>query len=464
MKTSIVSNKDLSVRPLRLDCGPYVNDSFLMKKALRKSSLVLEQLQNVTLDALQGIFKAPRLSPKYVIDKKVGTPYLSSSEILEKNYLDVKAISVEQANLNNKFKVRHGMTLITSSGTIGRTNFASQEIDSWMGSPHFMRVMPDARKIPAGYLYAFLSSRYGNAQIKEGIYGSIIVAIEPEHIASILIPRVGTIEKTIDTLILDASRARQEANMLLKEAVFLYEKEHGLKELERLQSGYSYSISETSSLTIQRRFDARFHNKFHQEVVKELKESRSEIRLAEFSSRIFEPNRFKRIQADSGIKLYGTTAIFQNTPDHNCYISQSIKNVEQYIVSGNMLLVPRSGQLNGVIGNVEICTGALLGHAVSEDAIRIECDSEDKAAYAYVALSSEYSRRQLKSRAFGTSIPHLDVRNIGDVLILFNDNAKFKKVSDYGKKISELRNRAFDLEMKAISMVEELIEASVSGS
>lgn len=459
MKTSTVSSADLKVGDIRLDCGPYVNDSFAIKKLLKSADVKKDFLKDLTKGGSRGIFKAPRLSPKYVVDPDFGVKYLSSSEILEKDYLDVKSINVEQANENDKYKVLNGMTLITSSGTIGRTSFASEEVHGWMGSPHFMRVQPDTNKISEGYLYAFLSSKFGYAQIREGIYGSIIVAIEPEHIGSLLVPRMSDIEAEVDSLIKDSARARHKANETLKEAIKIYEKLNGLPSKTRKTSGYSSSISIASSGSIQKRFDARFHSKDHQNSVAAINQERKSVKVINLSEKIFEPNRFKRIKAESGTKLFGTTAIFQNTPDYNCFLSKKIKNFNQYIVDRKMLLVPRSGQLNGIIGNVEVATGALLKNAVSEDAIRIACKSIEIAGYLYVALSSEYSRSQLKCRAFGTSIPHLDVKNIGDVQVMLKNENVFSSVSSLGCKISNLRNEAYELEMKAVALLEESIES-----
>jgi type I restriction enzyme S subunit len=52
-----------------------------------------------------------------------------------------------------------------------------------------MRVVPDAEKIPPGYLYAYLSSKFGVPLVVGGTYGAIIQHIEPEHIANLPVPR-----------------------------------------------------------------------------------------------------------------------------------------------------------------------------------------------------------------------------------------------------------------------------------
>ena len=44
-----------------------------------------------------------------------------------------------------------------------------------------LRVGPDTDKIAPGYLYAFLSSKYGVPMIANAAYGAIIQHIEPEQ-------------------------------------------------------------------------------------------------------------------------------------------------------------------------------------------------------------------------------------------------------------------------------------------
>ena len=93
-----------------------------------------------------------------------------------------------------------------------------------------MKVVPDEAKIPPGYLYAFLSSKFGVPLVVSGTYGAIIQHIEPEHIASLPVPRFGDeIEIEIAKLIDSAANARSEAVLILKEAEALLFSSFGFK-------------------------------------------------------------------------------------------------------------------------------------------------------------------------------------------------------------------------------------------
>jgi type I restriction enzyme S subunit len=98
------------------------------------------------------------------------------------------------------------------------------------------------------------------------------------------------------------------------------------------------------------------------------------------------------------------------------------------------------------------------GGAVSEDAIRVYFESEQDAGFGLVALTSEYGRRQLKARAFGSSIPHLDVRHIGLVRVPDPGPEKRNVLGAKGARVAELRDEACRVEREARTLVEDVIE------
>jgi len=99
-----------------------------------------------------------------------------------------------------------------------------------------------------------------------------------------------------------------------------------------------------------------------------------------------------------------------------------------------------------------------MGGAVTEDAIRVNCISKTLAGYLYIALNSEYGKRQLKCRAFGSSIPHLDVGNVAAVLVPAVPTEGEKDLGRRGLTVVENRNEAIRLEDEARSILCEVIE------
>ncbi|WP_419650104.1 hypothetical protein, partial [Thiolapillus sp.] len=63
--------------------------------------------------------------------------------------------------------------------------YARPDMDGVACSEHVMRVVPNESLIKPGYLYAYLSSRFGVPIVVSGTYGAIIQHIEPHHIAEL---------------------------------------------------------------------------------------------------------------------------------------------------------------------------------------------------------------------------------------------------------------------------------------
>jgi type I restriction enzyme S subunit len=132
--------------------------------------------------------------------------------------------------------------------------------------------------------------------------------------------------------------------------------------------------------------------------------------------------------------------------------------MEQYIVTERTVLIPRSGQLSGIIGTAVLPYGDILGGAVSEDAIRINCPDACTAGFLFVALTSQYGLRQLKARAYGSSIPHLDVHQIRRVVLPDPGEAEMGRIGKAGAEVARLRNEAVAKDRETRALVERAIE------
>jgi type I restriction enzyme S subunit len=146
------------------------------------------------------------------------------------------------------------------------------------------------------------------------------------------------------------------------------------------------------------------------------------------------------------------------TPKPNYFLSKTQNDIESYIVTQQTLLIPRSGQIAGLIGTAVLPYGDLINGAVTEDAIRVNCDRDIDAGFLFVALRSDYGIRQLKARSFGSSIPHLDTKQIGQVLVPKMDTADHEAIGKMGIEVAVMRNESIQLENQAITLVERAIE------
>ncbi|NMV38614.1 methylation-associated defense system restriction endonuclease subunit S MAD5 [Ralstonia insidiosa] len=448
----------------RLDCNPYMSGALEARDTLKQLKVRKDALATLTKGHAGGIYNGPVFARIWVDDPRYGVPFLSNSDMLN---ADLANLPLLQRRYAESKKLAHlelspGTTLITCSGTIGRMTYVRPDMAGMWSSQHIMKVVPDPERVPAGYLYAYLSSRYGVPLVVSGTYGAIIQHIEPEHIAGLPVPRFAPeVEQRIGQAIVRSASLRDEASRTLKSAIAEFLSSAGLQAMSTNGAVTPFSVSSVCASSIQRRCDGFFHSRYHMNATEAIKESGRFQTLAQFTSSIVEPNRFKRVVLDAdsgGVPLFGTSSIFWSDPEASYYLPRKL--AEPYIVSTNTLLVPRSGQLQGVIGCPVLPYGDIIGGAVSEDAIRINCHTPVEAGLLFVFLTSDYGLRQLKARAFGSSIPHLDVRQIGECLMPELDQEVADRIGRAGLKVSELRSEALRLEREARRAVEEQIEGS----
>lgn len=155
---------------------------------------------------------------------------MGSTAILASDLSSLPLISRKQVDANPNFKIGEGWTLITRSGTVGRMAYARPDMNGIACSEDVMRVVPDEAKVKPGYLYAYLSSRFGVPIVVSGTYGAIIQHIEPHHIANLPVPRLGEIEDQAHNLVQQSADLLSDYQMKITLATKLFFNSVGLSD------------------------------------------------------------------------------------------------------------------------------------------------------------------------------------------------------------------------------------------
>ena len=164
------------------------------------------------------VFMCNRFKRNYV-DEEYGIPFLSGKNIIQIRPTDLKYISLSETSDLDDLKLEASWTLITRSGTIGRTCFVWKNYENYAATEHIVRIVPNEEEIDPGYLYAFLSSPYGKQQVLRFRHGSVIDEITDKQVKKVLIPLPSeTEQKTIGDLVRSAYEKRAEAIRLEDEA------------------------------------------------------------------------------------------------------------------------------------------------------------------------------------------------------------------------------------------------------
>ena len=406
----------------RLDCNPYMSGALEARDALRRLSKT-EILSDVT----ERIFHAGREGRTWVDDPRYGIPFMGSSDILSADISTLPLISKKQVERNPLFKLGEAWTLITRSGTIGRMAYVRPDMAGMACSEHVLRVVPKPDRIPPGYLYAFLSSRYGVPLVVSGTYGAIIQHIEPEHIADLPVPRFeSNFEQKVAQAVEAAAVERVAASQHRRAAIELLEAKIDWSDQPR-----PIAIAPMAS-SLLGRMDA-FHYSPRVEAGRSALSSHRSVRLGDQVERVFEPNRGSRLKVTDpafGVPFLSSSSVFELNPSAEYLVSRSLTpHLEGLLLSDCDVLLPRSGQLGGIIGRAVLPLPMNVGQAGSEHLVRVRCHSPSDAAYLWAVLASEPGYWALIGTAFGSSIPSLDSSLISELMVPWLSEADRQEIA-----------------------------------
>lgn len=446
----------------RLDCNPYMSGAQEARDALRRLNVRKDALLTVTSGYSGGIYNGPVFSRIWVNRPEFGVPFLGSSDIsnadlstlpfLKKSYAQSKKLA--------HLKLTEGTTLITCSGTIGRMAYVRPDMAGIWSSQHVMKVVPDPDKIPPGYLYAFLSSRYGVPLIVAGTYGAIIQHIEPEHIAALPVPRFDTrTERAIATKMDAAARARAQAVDLLREAAERLHTRLGLKSPTPAASLPTPDVNTISSKFFKDRGDAYYYSARNAEsrnALDAIAENRPLGNVAE----VFIPSIFKRLYASDpqfGSPYITGGDVFELAPTSDKFLMKRVAAEYRLLLRKGMIVVQEAGQLGGLIGRSVMVGGYLDEFSCSNNMIRIVPEDDIDGGYLFTLLSSEHGVRLLSREAAGSSIPHTDEQRVKRLQVPWPSRAEREDIGAPAIRARELRDQACVWEREARDMLEARI-------
>jgi type I restriction enzyme S subunit len=166
----------------------------------------------------ERVFFCNRFTRTYV-DREHGIPYLAGKNIVQIRPSDLAYLSKSQTEGLDQYRLQKGWILLTCSGTIGRTCLVWQNYEEYVATHDLIRIVPNSEEVDGGYLYAFLSSEYGKAQILRFRHGSVIDHVTPEQVERVLIPCPSPKEQeVIGDMVREAYEKRAEAIRLEDEA------------------------------------------------------------------------------------------------------------------------------------------------------------------------------------------------------------------------------------------------------
>lgn len=442
----------------RFDCGPYMSGALEAKIRLEELACPKDRLADVCDGGMGGLVNAGRITRQWAADSSNGVPFLTSTSILQADLSDLRFISHRAVRENPKLIIRAGYTLITRAGTIGRMSYARADMDGLACSEDVLRVIPDSRQVRSGYLYAFLSSKFGVPLVTSGTYGAIIQHIEPQHIADLPVPRLGDeVEREAHRLVEEAAKLRATATTELSTIAAGFDALLSASGSSR----HTPRITTVSSSRIQARFDAQYHDPDVQHVRDTLRRHHHTT-IGDFCTTIFLPGIFKRIHIDDlayGAPYFTGASLFWLEPIPKAILSRRTKLYDDVELHADTILVQAFGQDGGITGRA-VWVGRHLDRATSTHMLcRLRTAERERTAYLFGFLNSNAAQTQIRVLTYGGSIPHFDEAGISTVVVpLLGDDVHVEALGKRVLRALDGRDDALALERQARALVERAIE------
>lgn len=451
----------------RFDASTYAREGFAAERALRACKCKIDSFGSLCGTIWHPVQNQARSNFKRIYTRSdYGVPFVGSRHMFFFPMRPERFLSKLMKKLQD-LMVPRGWLLLSRSGTVGNVLYVNDTLAKCAITDHAIRIEPKGDI--AGYLYVVLASKFGQAIIEQGSYGSTVEELEPKHIASIPVPRFPQhVQQGLHDKIIRAYEIRDQANALYDEAEReLYRllnlapfSEDDIKFLGKGGEPRAFSVASGALLN---RFDAAHHVPVTAAVIEKLKATGySLVRVADIVDRVYVAPRFARVYVEGP---YGTPLLQgSQLPLARPYGLKCISNAEtikmdRWIIRPGWVLVTCSG----TIGRVAVSSKAQDGWAASQHILRIiPREGVSHPGFLALFLATPYGQHQLKAKVYGGVVDELTEHDTAMVMIPAVTFAQQQEIGAKVARVYELRDEASEIEAQAIQEFETRVERSYS--
>ena len=446
-----------------MEAETYLSSGFGLRAAIEGKArgwLRLEKLARVWMPGrLKGI----------QVSREFGTPFLAATQVYDVRPAPRKWLALARtADAGSRF-VRPGMILVTCSGSVGRPTLAYAPHQNTLVSHDLLRVEAIHEK-DKGWLYAYLRAPQVRAMTTQVRYGHIIKHLEASHLEALPVPTVD------DAVAADFARRtarivelRDMGYRLTLEAESRFEGALGpLKINDSGENGFAIRASK-AFLSGRRRLDAAAHSPAVAAIRRHLaKHGKGFTKIIEAGYEVWLPARFRRVPAEDGVWFLDSADLMEVNPDVTKRIADGdFGDRCRGRVNAGWTLMARSGQTYGIIGTAILAGADLEGRVVSDHVMRIKPGGRPamKPGYLVTALSHPVLGRPIvKSLAYGSSIPEIDVTDLASLDIVRLPVADESAIADLAQESAKARAEADILEREIAQDAGAIIDRFISRS
>lgn len=470
MRTSSITYREVLGNSYRFDPSFHISEATEIRSALNN----LPYGTTMVSSSSDRIFIGNIFSRVFVKEPSHGVPYLAASDTVLSNLDTGLYLSKSQASDLSYLMLNKDWILVTCSGTIGKVTYTNSNFCNRIATHDLVRIVPNDNGILRGCLYSFLASKYGYYQLTQSKFGGVVKHINADHVKEINVPVFPkSLQETVDLLIKDSAKLREDALALQNEAYGLLIDNSGLmyscpqleeydyygpRPAERIGITYSINRRNISGISINAfNYSARIMKL--KERIERTIETKPLINCIDQNG-LFSTGSFPRVEVKPGhgIELINQRDIFDSIVRGKNISRRGVKT--DNLVEENEIIIAGVGTL-GESETFCRCVYAnkyLAGKLISGEFIRMKSSSDVPSGYLFTWLNSPYGFRLIRNTQAGTKlcrpIPKLLERIpvpilSQDMMLSINDKALSAQV-----KLALAASK----ELEAISLVEHEIE------
>ena len=203
----------------RLDGSYHIPTVRVIEQHLRQNA---QEVTNLGDNRITKSIILPGRFKRVYVREGIGVVFFGGKQLFHLDPANKKYLSSlhHAERIKRQLKLYENMTLITSSGTIGKVTIVPEHWEGWTANQHVIRVVPAKMDI-AGYIYAWLSSDYANPLITHFTYGAVVDEIDDNHVSRISVPLLqdNDLQRKINDKVLESNQKRADAYYLEQKAL-----------------------------------------------------------------------------------------------------------------------------------------------------------------------------------------------------------------------------------------------------
>lgn len=399
------------------------------------------------------------------VSSDFGTPFLAATQVFDVRPVPRKWLSLDRTSDHAQRFVSEGTILLTCSGSVGRATLADASIADILVSHDLLRIEAQD-EANWGWIYAYLRAPTVRAMMTSAQYGHMIKHLEVAHLDAL--PFIDTTDANkiaFSGLARDVRRSRDQAHTLVTGAEQAYADAIG--EIPNFGDTTTGFVATTADIFNRgRRFDGYYHNPIARAADQAVANGGRKLeRLADLVEEVFIPGRFKHVYGPDGLPYLDSAQILEVSPDVEKYVlSLNTKKRAGYLVEAGTLLLPCSGQLHGVIGNVVLAGEWHENKVLTNHILRITPKERPaiRIGYLQAVLSHpKLGRPRVLRGAYGSSVPELSVLDIKRMTVPRLNTVIENQIADAMEEAATLMAHANTIEDQIAEDAEKIISEFV---